>query len=220
MSEAAELTKKGIYRDETSLPKNILRAGNEKDDEDQALFELLYKEIEDNLGGDNPNQFLCLTIPGQALTAEDFQYDYKNSAPKGPVIEANESKLANKMFDACRVTGGDNGLSLPTQYRTALDMLSPKLNLKIAEAKNKLRKILLTPYPYDFSDEAENKQYTLQEVFSDFMTIGWKNKRNGRKFRTQRKRNCVKNMAAIPKPTMLPIMMPILNGMKPRQRVI
>lgn len=59
----------------------------------------LYQKINSVIGGSNPNQFLCLTIPGQALSADDFSYDYKNNAPKGPVIEANESRLANKLFD-------------------------------------------------------------------------------------------------------------------------
>ena len=58
-----------------------------------------------------------------------------------------DSRLANKLFDPCRVTGGDNGMTLPYQYRSALDTLTPKLNEKIAKAKNQLRELLLTPYP-------------------------------------------------------------------------
>lgn len=130
---------------------------------DSAPFsDQIYKQINSVLGGSNPNQFLCLTIPGQALSAEDFAYDYKNNAPKGPVVEANESRLVNKLFDPCRMTGADNGLTLPYQYRSALDMLTPKLNAKIAAAKNQLRDLLMTEYPYDFGDD---KTYTLQEVF-------------------------------------------------------
>lgn len=129
-----------------------------------SFIDTVYQQINSVLGGDNPNQFLCLTIPGQALSAEDFKYDYKNNAPKGPVVEANESRLANKLFDPSRMTGADNGLTLPYQYRTALDMLTPKLNSKIAEAKNQLRELLMTEYPYDFGDGSD-KKYTLQEVF-------------------------------------------------------
>ena len=130
----------------------------------EPFIDLLYNQIESVIGGENPNQFLCLTLPGQALTAKDFAYDYKNNAEKGPMVEANESRLANKLFDPCRVTGGDNGMTLPYQYRSALDTLTPKLNEKIAKAKNQLRELLLTPYPYDFGDE-NTKSYTLQEVF-------------------------------------------------------
>ena len=75
----------------------------------EPFIDLLYNQIESVIGGENPNQFLCLTLPGQALTAKDFAYDYKNNAEKGPMVEANESRLANKLFDPCRVTGGDNG---------------------------------------------------------------------------------------------------------------
>lgn len=96
----------------------------------EPFIDLLYNQIESVIGGENPNQFLCLTLPGQALTAKDFAYDYKNNAEKGPMVEANESRLANKLFDPCRVTGGDNGMTLPYQYRSALDTLTPKLNEK------------------------------------------------------------------------------------------
>lgn len=131
---------------------------------DGSFFDLVYEQIDNVIGGDNPNQFLCITLPGQALSAEDFAYDYKKNAAKGPTIEANESRLANKLFDPCHVTGADNGMTLPYQYRSALDMLTPKLNAKIATAKKQLRELLLTSYPYDFGD-GETKTYTFQEVF-------------------------------------------------------
>lgn len=146
---------------------NPLRAGEaalKSNTDGASLFDQIYDQIEDVIGGDNPNQFLCLTLPGQALSPEDFAYDYKNNADKGPTVEANESRLANKLFDPCRVTGADNGMTLPYQYRSALDMLTPKLNAKIAKAKNQLRELLLTPYPYDFGN-GDTNTYTLQEVF-------------------------------------------------------
>ncbi|MCS3334503.1 hypothetical protein NXU97_12725 [Bacteroides xylanisolvens] len=152
----------------------------------EPFIDLLYNQIESVIGGENPNQFLCLTLPGQALTAKDFAYDYKNNAEKGPMVEANESRLANKLFDPCRVTGGDNGMTLPYQYRSALDTLTPKLNEKIAKAKNQLRELLLTPYPYDFGDE-NTKSYTLQEVFyrlyDDYVAAerAWSEKQNKKK---------------------------------------
>lgn len=129
-----------------------------------SFFDEIYDQIDNVIGGDNPNQFLCITLPGQVLTAEDYAYDYKQNAEKGPVIESNESRLANKLFAPCRVTGADNGMTLPYQYRTALDTLTPKLNAKIAKAKNQLRELLLTPYPYEFGD-GDTNTYTLQQVF-------------------------------------------------------
>lgn len=132
-----------------------------------SFADIMYQKIDSVLGGENKNQFLCLTIPGQALLAEDFKYDYKNNKPKGPVVEANESRLVNKLFDPCRMTGADNGLTLPYQYRTALDMLTPMLNAKAADAKNKLRQLLMTKYNYHFEEDGDGvkKEYTLQEVF-------------------------------------------------------
>lgn len=167
-SEPNPNIEKNINKSETKMNKNNhLRGSNPSSNGDEkttSFFDKIYNQINDVIGGDNPNQFLCLTIPGQALTAEDFAYDYKHNAEKGPTVEANESKLANKLFDACRVTGSDNGMTLPYQYRSALDALTPKLNAKIATAKNQLRELLLTTYPYDFGDGTTNA-YTLQEVF-------------------------------------------------------
>lgn len=137
---------------------------NQNSDNNKRFIDIVYDKIHEVIGGSNPNQFFLLTLPGQALSAQDFAYDYKNNAPKGPTVEANESRLANKLFDPCRITGGDNGLTLPYQYRSALDALSPKLNGKLANAKNELRRLLLSEYPYDFGDEVQ-KSYTLQEVF-------------------------------------------------------
>lgn len=131
--------------------------------ETPSFIETLYNAINNAVGGDSKDQFLCLTIPGQALTAKDYAYDYNGNAPKGVIVEANESKLANKLFSPSRTASGDNGLTLPYQYRSALDMLSPKLNRRVAEAKNSLRRLLMTPYSYDFGDG--NKTYTLQEVY-------------------------------------------------------
>ena len=153
---------------------------------DSSFLDLLYNKIDSVIGGENPNQFLCLTIPGQALTAEDFAFDYKSNAEKSLVVAANESKLANKLFDPCRITGSDNGMSLVYQYRSALNTLTPKLNAKIAEAKNQLRELLLSPYKYDFGDGIE-KEYTLQEVFyrlyDEYISAEevWANKQNKKK---------------------------------------
>ena len=153
---------------------------------DSSFLDLLYNKIDSVIGGENPNQFLCLTIPGQALTAEDFAFDYKSNAEKSLVVAANESKLANKLFDPCRITGSDNGMSLVYQYRSALNTLTPKLNAKIAEAKNQLRELLLSPYKYDFGDGIE-KEYTLQEVFyrlyDEYISAeeAWANKQNKKK---------------------------------------
>lgn len=127
-----------------------------------------YDEVNNVIGGDNPNQKLILLLPGIALTKEDFEYDYKNHAEKGPTVEANESRLANKLYDPCHICGGDNGRMLPHQYKSALDALTPKLNPEIAKSKNTLRDLLLTKYPYKFNTDtasSEKEVNTFQEVF-------------------------------------------------------
>ena len=153
---------------------------------DNSFATMIYNEISSAIGGHNENQFLCLQIPGTTIVANDYKYNYDNGEPKPPMVEANESRLANKMFDPCRITGTDNGFSLPYQYKSALDMLTPKLNKSIADYKNKLRELLLSEYPYDFGKGIE-KGYTLQEVyfklFEDYIAEleAWANLKNQKK---------------------------------------
>ncbi len=128
-----------------------------------AFATQIYDEIDSKLGGNGYNQFLCLLIPGMILDDADYRYDLKKEI-KGPVIEANESRLANRMFDPCQIASSDNGRNLAYQYKMALDMLTPKVNKRLALQKNRLRKLLISPYPYDFGDGVE-QGYTLQEVY-------------------------------------------------------
>lgn len=133
-------------------------------DEKKSLVDIMYDKINEVLGGDNASQYFCMTFPGTILSPHTYSYDYMNNQPKPPTVEANESRLANKLFDPCHITGADNGRSLAQQYSTALDMLTPKLNAKIQEAKNSLRSMLMTPYPYDFGNGMDIS-LTLQQVF-------------------------------------------------------
>lgn len=124
----------------------------------------LYDEITAVIGGDNPNQFFCMSLPGTLIDPSQYAYDVKNNEPKPAHVKANESKLVNKLFDACFMTASDNGRNLQTQYRTALNMLTPKLNGRLFEAKTKLREVLMTPYPYNFGD-GDTSVLTLEQVF-------------------------------------------------------
>ena len=148
----------------TSTQQTTSAQQTTKSEEDTSFATMIYNEIASAIGGNNKDQFLCLQIPGTTILANDYKYEYEKGEPKPPIVEANESRLANKMFDPCRITGSDNGLSLPYQYKSALDMLTPKLNKNIADYKNKLRQLLLSDYPYDFGKGIE-KGYTLQEVY-------------------------------------------------------
>ncbi|MEY8334473.1 hypothetical protein AALB53_15415 [Lachnospiraceae bacterium 47-T17] len=103
-----------------------------------SFLDTLYEKITDVIGGDNPNQYFCMTFPGTLIDAADYQYDISGEKPAH--VKANESKLVNKLFDACFIAAADNGRQLQNQYRTALSMLSPKLNRDLFEMKVRLRK--------------------------------------------------------------------------------
>ncbi|MDI6552916.1 hypothetical protein [Leuconostoc falkenbergense] len=121
----------------------------------------LYDKLNSVLGGTNPDQFLCMTLPGTVLAEESFKYDIRKDKPLR--VAANESRLANKLFDPVQVTGSDNGKMLTTQYKSALDMLSPRMNMEVMHAKLNLRKMLASPYTYNFGNGDETS--TLQQVF-------------------------------------------------------
>lgn len=133
-------------------------------DNTQSFADKLYEQITSVIGGSNANQFFCMSLPGTLISASQYAYDIDNNEPKPAFVRANESKLVNKLFDACQMTASDNGRHLSTQYKTALDMLTPKLNSKLFEAKNKLREVLMTPYPYNFGDGKQDV-LTLEQVF-------------------------------------------------------
>ncbi len=149
-------------------PKSGKLGGENNGDGDtpqnKSLVDLFYDKINEVIGGDNNNQFFCMNFPATLVDAHSYSYDYKNNESKPPRIQQNESRLANKMFDPCQVTGADNGRSLAQQYMSALNMLTPKLNAKVQEAKNYLRDMLMTPFPYDFGNGLE-RDLTLQQVF-------------------------------------------------------
>lgn len=127
-----------------------------------SFLDTLYEKITDVIGGDNPNQYFCLTLPGTLVDPTDYTYDISGEKPAH--VKANESKLVNKLFDACFITASDNGRHLQNQYRTALSMLSPKLNRDLFEMKVRLREVLMTPYQYDFGDGTQDTM-TLEQVF-------------------------------------------------------
>lgn len=127
--------------------------------EEKSFADTLYNEITAVIGGNNPDQVFCMGLPGTLIDPDEYSYDIKNHEPKPAHVKANESKLANKLFDACFMTSSDNGRHLYTQYRTALNMLIPKMNGKLFEAKTKPRKALMTPYPYNFGDGKDRSSY-------------------------------------------------------------
>lgn len=133
-------------------------------EEPESFADILYDQITSVIGGDNPNQFFCMGLPGTLLDPAQYSYDTDKNQVKPAHVKANESKLADKLFDAAFMSSASNGKHLTTQYRTALNMLTPKLNGKLFDAKTKLREVLMTPYPYNFED-GSSEVLTLEQVF-------------------------------------------------------
>lgn len=151
----------------TKAKESKLIVGDSKDGDSKSksFVDQLYDQITAVIGGSNPNQFFCMSLPGTIIDKTQYLYDIDNNEPKPAYVEANESKLVNKLFDACTLSSSSNGRHLQTQYRSALDMLTPRLNSKLFEAKTQLRKLLMTPYPYKFDDGTPFTGLTLQQVF-------------------------------------------------------
>ncbi len=163
-NESHEMAAKAAARSPKSGKLGDENNGDGDTPQNKSLVDIFYEKINEVIGGDNNNQFFCMNFPATLVDAHSYSYDYKNNVSKPPRIQQNESRLANKMFDPCQVTGADNGRSLAQQYLSALNMLTPKLNAKVQEAKNYLRDMLMTPFPYDFGKGLE-KDLTLQQVF-------------------------------------------------------
>ncbi len=126
-----------------------------------ALIDQIYHAINEVIGGTNKDQMFCMMSPGTTLNPSDYQYDTKGEKPL--TVAANESRLVNKLFDPCHVTGSDNGRSLPTQFLSALNVLTPRLNPKLANAKNILRSMLMMKIKYEFEDGPV--EATFQKIF-------------------------------------------------------
>lgn len=60
--------------------------------------------------------------------------------------------------------GADNGRMLANQYVSALDVLTPKINNNLINAKNKLRELLRSEVQY-INDEGVTLTLNLQQLF-------------------------------------------------------
>lgn len=169
VSETSAPTKELFASDERKSDKKPfisarLVGADNQDEASESFADILYDKITSVIGGDNPNQFFCMSLPGTLLDPAQYSYDVDNNAIKPAHVKANESRLANQLFDAAFMSAGNNGKHLTTQYMTALNMLTPKLNGKLFDAKSKLRDVLMTPYPYNFEDGSSDV-LTLEQVF-------------------------------------------------------
>lgn len=132
--------------------------------DDVSFLDELYNAISSAIGVSADNQYFCLMNPGTSIDKSQYSYDIDKGEEKPAHVIANESKLVNKLFDPAFVLASDNGRHLQTQYKTALDVLTPKLNSTLFEAKSLLRKVLMTPYPYNFGD-GNDEILTLEQVY-------------------------------------------------------
>ena len=142
-------------------PEGGEKSDTEENTKPDALIDQIYNAINEVIGGTNKNQIFCMMSPGTTLNPSDYQYDTEGEKPL--TVAANESRLVNKLFDPCHVTGSDNGRSLPTQFLSALNVLTPRLNHKLANAKNILRSMLMMKIKYEFEDGPV--EATFQKIF-------------------------------------------------------
>lgn len=203
MKDNAEVTETTAPTEEHSEPEKsksnknpVITVGligaEDQDIQTESFADILYDKITSVIGGDNPNQFFCMSMPGTLIDPAQYSYDVDSNEIKPAHVKANESKLANKLFDAAFMNAGDNGKHLSTQYMTALNMLTPKLNGKLFDAKSKLRDVLMTPYPYNFED-GNSDVLTLEQVFyklySEYVTAkeAWAQKQLDKRNELERK---------------------------------
>lgn len=122
------------------------------------------------LGGNNPNQFFMMTVPGTILDPTEYAYDV--TKPKPAVITANESRLVDQLYDIATVSPAPNGQRLSTQFLQALSVLIPKFDPMMPRVKNQLRAYLHSPAPAEatvngtpFSGNLEEFYFALYEAW-------------------------------------------------------
>lgn len=58
-----------------------------------SFADTIYKKIVSVIGGDNPNQFFCMSLPGTLIDATQYSHDVDKNVLKPAHVKANESKL-------------------------------------------------------------------------------------------------------------------------------
>ena len=130
--------------------------------EEGSTIDKIYNKIDDLFGTTSSSQMFTMMMPGTELNPENFRYDTRFEKPIK--VAANESRIANKLFSPAKVVGADNGRMLANQYVSALDVLTPKINNNLINAKNKLRELLRSEVQY-INDEGVTLTLNLQQLF-------------------------------------------------------
>ena len=110
------------------------------DDANKSPMELIYKKVIEVIGGNNPNQIFCMTVPGTVLSTKTYKYDLDD--PKPSLVLDAESALTNQLFDICQISPGNNGRLLSEQYITALSNFIPPIDEQLEKGRTVLRKML------------------------------------------------------------------------------
>lgn len=112
------------------------------DTNSKSAIELIYNQINEFIGGNDPNQIFTMLMPGSNLNQTTYEYDTTGTKPS--LVAGAESQLADRMFDVANVSLTSNGEMVSEQYLAALNALVPKLNQDLEKVRNKLRGLLLT----------------------------------------------------------------------------
>lgn len=119
-------------------------------------IEQIYDQLMTVFGGDNPNQYFTMLMPGTNLNQSSYAYDTSQVKPQ--LVAAAESLLVDQMFDIAQVTGSSNGQRVSDQYMQALSVLVPNFNKVMPVMKNTVRGYLNSPAPADA--ELDGKPFT------------------------------------------------------------
>ncbi|MDJ0616206.1 MAG: hypothetical protein QNJ63_05530 [Calothrix sp. MO_192.B10] len=112
----------------------------------------IYDKINGLFGGKDPNQILCMLIPGTPLG----DGEYYDTSQGGEVAKARADVLVDNLYDICQITGSDNNKKLSYQYGSALNVLIPKLDPELEKRKAELRGFLQSPYKGEMMDAEGN----------------------------------------------------------------
>ncbi|VXC06217.1 hypothetical protein [Curtobacterium sp. 8I-2] len=140
-----------ISADTAAAPKGLGVIGQIRDQLNQVL------------GGNNPNQYFMMTVPGTILDPSEYAYDVTKAKPV--VVAANESRLVDQLFDVTTVSPAPNGQRLSSQFLQALSVLVPKFDPMMPRIKNKLRAYLHSPAPASATVSGEPFVGNLEEFY-------------------------------------------------------
>lgn len=110
-------------------------------------IEQIYDQLMQAFGGTNPNQYFTLLMPASTLDQANYAYDTRGTKPA--LVASAESLLVDNLFDVAKVTGGNNGERLSSQYMQALSVLLPQFDPAMPAMKNALRDFINSPAPAD-----------------------------------------------------------------------